>query len=89
MDILRKDARREQIAAAAIAVIGEVLGQPGVGAGDHFFAIGGASLSAALVSSQLERELGIDVPIRLMYEHPVIGELADALLHALAVDERR
>lgn len=44
---------------------------------DNFFALGGDSLKVAFVYSQLERALGITVPLRTMFQKPTIQELAD------------
>jgi amino acid adenylation domain-containing protein len=57
----------------------ELLEAPLVGRRDDFFALGGHSLVAARVASRLSRELGTEVPLRLLFEHPRLDELARAL----------
>ncbi|WP_369986956.1 amino acid adenylation domain-containing protein [Pseudomonas xanthosomatis] len=66
----------------AVAGIWEqVLECPQVGLNDRFFALGGHSLLATRVISQVRRELGIDAPLRLLFEQ----EHLEAFCAALAV----
>ncbi|WP_327141432.1 non-ribosomal peptide synthetase [Nocardia sp. NBC_01327] len=60
----------------------EVLGHERVGAGDDFFALGGDSLIATRVAARLGAALGSAVPVRLLFEAPVVGELARLLAAA-------
>jgi hypothetical protein len=65
----------------------EVLKRPEPGAGDNFFELGGHSLLAARVVSRIRRELGIELPVRSLFDRPVLSELAayiDALRAASA-----
>jgi len=73
----------EQLVAATWA---EVLGvQAGlIGAGDDFFAIGGHSLLAARVAARLRAALELDVPIRTVFDHPVLAGMAAAVEELLA-----
>ncbi|MVU81573.1 amino acid adenylation domain-containing protein [Nocardia sp. ET3-3] len=57
----------------------EVLGLDRVGARDDFFALGGDSLIATRVAARLAAQLGRAVPVRLLFEAPVVGELATRL----------
>ncbi|HEX3131505.1 MAG TPA: non-ribosomal peptide synthase/polyketide synthase, partial [Thermoanaerobaculia bacterium] len=54
----------------------DLLGVETVGANSHFFDLGGHSLMAARVASRLRSELGVDVPIRTLFEAPVLADLA-------------
>ncbi|WP_433562341.1 amino acid adenylation domain-containing protein [Nocardia sp. CA-151230] len=54
----------------------EVLGLDRVGARDDFFALGGDSLIATRVASRLTAHLGRTVPVRLLFEAPVVADLA-------------
>ncbi|GAB2510252.1 amino acid adenylation domain-containing protein [Nocardia heshunensis] len=54
----------------------EVLGLNRVGARDDFFALGGDSLIATRVSARLAAHLGHAVPVRLIFEAPVVADLA-------------
>jgi amino acid adenylation domain-containing protein/non-ribosomal peptide synthase protein (TIGR01720 family) len=58
------------------AVWQEVLGIPGVGVTDHFFAIGGDSIKAIQVSSRL-KNYGLDLKTSDLFLHPTIENLAE------------
>ncbi|TXL83842.1 phosphopantetheine-binding protein, partial [Streptomyces sp. IB2014 016-6] len=57
----------------------EVLDANEVGADDDFFALGGHSLLATRVISRLTARTGTDVPLNLIFDHPVLAELAGQL----------
>ncbi|WNG18185.1 amino acid adenylation domain-containing protein [Cystobacter fuscus] len=61
------------------AVWSEVLGTQEVGAHDNFFDLGGNSLSLARLHGRLVAELGRDIPIVDLFEHPTVAALATAL----------
>ncbi|WOB49453.1 amino acid adenylation domain-containing protein [Xanthomonas hydrangeae] len=61
------------------AVWAELLGLPHVGRHDHFFALGGHSLLAMRVCGRLQTALMRQVPMALLFAHPVLCELAIAL----------
>jgi acyl-coenzyme A synthetase/AMP-(fatty) acid ligase len=58
-----------------------VLGQDvdRVGALDDFFALGGHSLLATRVAALLRNAIDADVPIRMVFDHPTVAELAVAV----------
>ena len=68
------------------AVWSEVLGRHSVGRRDNFFLSGGQSLKAMRVASRLRSTLGIELPLRLVFEHPTVASLADAVEAALLTD---
>ncbi len=65
----------------------EVLGTPGSGAFDDFFASGGHSLLAARVASRASAAFGVEVPLSLIFEAPTPAALA-AAIEALRVAGR-
>ncbi len=54
----------------------EVLNRDRVGVHDDFFAMGGHSLLATRLASRIRSTLGIDVPIREVFESPTIAKFA-------------
>jgi amino acid adenylation domain-containing protein len=75
----------EQLVAATWAdVLGPETGP--VGATDDFFALGGHSLLAARVAARLRAALELEVPIRTVFDHPVLAELAAAVEDLLVAE---
>jgi surfactin family lipopeptide synthetase C len=66
----------------------DVLGGPRAGALDDFFALGGHSLLATRLASALGARFDVDVPLGLIFEHPVVADLARAIEGLLVADIR-
>ncbi|MCG7634861.1 amino acid adenylation domain-containing protein [Gordonia McavH-238-E] len=64
---------------AVAAVFEEVLGVPRVGADDDFFALGGDSLSASVVTARLGAVLGVRIPLRSVFRSPGVAALAESV----------
>jgi acyl carrier protein len=64
----------------------EVLDRPAVGAQDDFFALGGHSLAATRVAGRLTEALGCRVPVRLLFDRPVLADLAPEIERLVLAD---
>jgi len=61
------------------AAMESVLSLPGLDVRDDFFALGGHSLLAAQLTARLNREFGIALSFRTLFDAPTIEELAAAI----------
>ncbi|MGQ0841972.1 non-ribosomal peptide synthetase [Actinokineospora sp.] len=57
----------------------EILGVAKVGVLDDFFALGGHSLLATRVTFKLRSILGVEVPVRIVFDRPTVVALAEAI----------
>ncbi|WP_194290085.1 non-ribosomal peptide synthetase [Nocardia macrotermitis] len=75
----------EEIVAGIFA---EVLGVEQVGAADDFFALGGNSLVATRAVARLSAALGTRVPVRALFDRPVVADLAAGIVPGGDTTER-
>jgi amino acid adenylation domain-containing protein len=69
-------APRTPVEEVLAAIWCEVLRRDRVGAGDDFFAVGGHSLRATQVVGRIRDALGVELPLRAIFEAPTLAELA-------------
>ncbi|WP_245687670.1 non-ribosomal peptide synthetase [Rhodococcus phenolicus] len=78
--VRRGDAPRTETEMLVARVCADVLGGAGpVGRSDDFFTIGGNSLLATVLVGRLREETGIAVPLRAVFDHPTVHDLAAVL----------
>ena len=69
-------APRNRVEELLAGIVGEVLSIEKVGAFDNFFQLGGHSLLAMRLLTQAREVLGIEIPLRNLFEHPTVASLA-------------
>nr|UXE44649.1 linear gramicidin synthase subunit B [uncultured bacterium] len=72
-------APRTPTEAALLAMWQDVLGATRVGVTDRFFDLGGHSLMATRLVARIRERLGVDVPLRAIFDDPTIEKLAAAI----------
>ncbi|WP_198299747.1 non-ribosomal peptide synthetase [Tumebacillus avium] len=61
------------------AIWSELLGVERVGIEDNFFALGGHSLLATQAVSRIRQHVGVEVPLRVLFEQPTLAALSEHL----------
>ncbi|MCY9520553.1 amino acid adenylation domain-containing protein, partial [Paenibacillus apiarius] len=72
-------APRTAVEAQLAQIWQEVLGLPRIGVRDHFFDIGGHSLRATALVAKMHKEMGIELPLREVFQYPTIEQMAEVI----------
>ena len=54
-----------------------------IGVFDSFLALGGNSLAAIRITSRMEEQLGLEIPLRKLFEHPTIAAYSDSIANII------
>ncbi|KQN69157.1 hypothetical protein ASF04_16565 [Duganella sp. Leaf61] len=80
LDSARYVAPRDATETALCGLWQKLLKRERVGIEDNFFEAGGHSLLATRLLSQIRQQLGIELPLRALFEHPTIAALTETLV---------
>jgi acyl carrier protein len=69
-------APRNEVEELLAGIWQELIGVPRVGVHDDFFALGGHSLHATRHMHRVREALGLELPVRALYEAPTVAALA-------------
>ncbi|PWR15429.1 non-ribosomal peptide synthetase [Micromonospora sicca] len=79
-------APRTDAEALVAEVFAEILQVEKVGARDDFFALGGNSLRGMRAMARIRSEVDLDVPMRALFSHPVVADLAVQIEQLIAAE---
>jgi acyl-coenzyme A synthetase/AMP-(fatty) acid ligase/acyl carrier protein len=83
----QKVAPRNETEQALLAIWQQVLNIEHIGVTDDFFRLGGHSLKATQIVSLIRKQLGLEVPLKLIFEAPTIALLAERMQGLEKVDK--
>ncbi|MEU4621962.1 phosphopantetheine-binding protein [Actinoplanes sp. NPDC023801] len=62
-----------------VGKVRELLGNPAIGVGDDFLAVGGNSIIAVRLAQALRQELGVSRITGIILKNPLLSDLSDVL----------
>jgi amino acid adenylation domain-containing protein len=80
-------APRTPVEAALVSIWADVLKLERVGVHDNFFELGGHSLLVMRILSKLKQQLGVTIPLRVLFAGPTPGQLAEHIQLTRLVSE--
>lgn len=78
------DTNADSVGSTVIQAWTEVLGSPPAGPETNFFDFGGHSTAAMRMITRLRARWDAEVPVRLIFEHPVLADFITAAQRLLA-----
>ena len=75
-------APRNEVEETLVEIWAEVLKIERIGVLDNFFELGGHSLVAVQVIARVRKYMGVEVPVRSLFEEPTVAALANTLVRA-------
>ena len=75
------EAPRNRVEEMLVTVWKDVLGVNRIGIKDNFFELGGHSLKAGILTSRMQKELNVDVPLKEIFVRPTVKELSDYIIN--------
>ncbi len=72
---VKYEATRNKIEEKLLSIWRKVLGVDKIGINDNFFELGGHSLNATVVTSEIHKDLSVEVPLKELFKNPTIKEL--------------
>jgi acyl carrier protein len=76
---MRDDNRADACGELVRKVWEETFARNGISEDDNFFDLGGHSLSALTVSGRLGYLLDVEVPLRVIFDNPVLADYSEAV----------
>jgi len=75
---------RDEVEKNILRACTTVLKREGIGMDDNFFEIGGNSLNAVRLISQIQKELDVDLALKDIFYNPVLLDIADTVRKSLS-----
>ncbi len=82
-------APRNPIEEVLVSIWAQILGNREIGVLDNFFQMGGHSLLATQLLAEIRTKLGVEVPLRSLFENPTIEGLSNSIESMVQNGQRR